>query len=108
MKMNKYCSVVLSCGLQCRVVLRKPGYSEEHIGSIFRIEEYNKPSRSTQHAEQLVSCLAYSSTLKMEAILSSETSVEFYQTARRYASKDRSLHSHRCENLIANKIIVSY
>jgi hypothetical protein len=47
--MNKY-SVVLPSGLQCRVVRRKPGDSEERIASIFRIEEYAKPSRSTQQA----------------------------------------------------------
>jgi hypothetical protein len=32
----------------------------------------------------LVSCSAYSSTLKMEEIFSSETSVDFRRTAQRY------------------------
>jgi hypothetical protein len=41
-------------------------------------------------------CLAYSSILKMEAIFSSEMSVDFQ---RRYIPEDRSLHNPRCENL---------
>jgi hypothetical protein len=40
----------------------------------------------------LVSCLAYSSTLKMEAICSSETSVDFQRTTWRYIPEDRTLH----------------
>jgi hypothetical protein len=42
----------------------------------------------------LVSCLAYSSTLKMEASFSSETSVDFQRIARRYIPGDRTLHSY--------------
>jgi hypothetical protein len=40
-----------------------------------------------------------SSTLKMEAICSSETPVVTQQTTRRYIPKDDTLHNHRCENL---------
>jgi hypothetical protein len=47
----------------------------------------------------LASYLSYSSTLKMEATSSSETSVEFQGTTRRYIPEDRKLHSHGCENL---------
>jgi hypothetical protein len=39
----------------------------------------------------LVSCLAYTSTLKMEAVRSSETSVDFQWTTRRYIPEDRTL-----------------
>jgi hypothetical protein len=39
----------------------------------------------------LVSCLAYSITLKMEANISSETSVDFDRTARRYILEERTL-----------------
>jgi hypothetical protein len=46
----------------------------------------------------LVSCLAYSSALKIEAICSSETSIDFHGTSRSYIPKDRTLHTHRCEN----------
>jgi hypothetical protein len=38
-----------------------------------------------------VSCLAYSSNLRMEATCSSETSVDFQRTARRYIPEDRTL-----------------
>jgi hypothetical protein len=38
-------------------------------------------------------CLIYSSNLKMEAVYSSETSANFYQ------SPNSTLHSHCCENL---------
>jgi hypothetical protein len=36
-------------------------------------------------------CSAYSSTLKMEAICSSETSIDFQRTARRYIPEDSTL-----------------
>jgi hypothetical protein len=39
------------------------------------------------------------STLKMEAICSSETSVATQQTTRRHIPEDDTLHKHRCENL---------
>jgi hypothetical protein len=42
----------------------------------------------------MVSCLAYFSTLEMDATCSSETSVDFQRT-----TGDRSLPSHSCENL---------
>jgi hypothetical protein len=47
----------------------------------------------------LVSCPAYSSALKVEAMCSSETSVDFQRTARHYIPEDSALHNHRCENL---------
>jgi hypothetical protein len=37
--------------------------------------------------------------LKMEAICSSETSVDFRRTTRRYVPEDSTLHNHRCENI---------
>jgi hypothetical protein len=43
--------------------------------------------------------LKFSSTLRMEAICSSETSAEYQRTTRHYISEDRTLHNHRCENL---------
>jgi hypothetical protein len=46
-----------------------------------------------------VSFLAYSSTLKMEAICSSEASVDFQQATRRYIPQERILQNHRRENL---------
>jgi hypothetical protein len=47
----------------------------------------------------LVSCSAYSSTLKKEAICSSETSVDFQRTTRLYIPEDSTLHTHRSEDL---------
>jgi hypothetical protein len=40
----------------------------------------------------LVSCLTYYSTMKMEDKCSSETSVDFQWTTRRYIPVDRTLH----------------
>jgi hypothetical protein len=40
--------------------------------------------RLLAHCFMLVSCLAYSSTLKVEAVYSFETSVHFQRTTRRY------------------------
>jgi hypothetical protein len=44
----------------------------------------------------LVSSLAYSWILKMEAICFSETSVNFQQTTRRYIPEARTLNGERC------------
>jgi hypothetical protein len=44
----------------------------------------------------LASCfmlVSYSSALKMEAVSSSETSVDFQRTTRRYIPEDRNLHT---------------
>jgi hypothetical protein len=49
--------------------------------------------------------LAYSSTLKIDAVRSSETSVDFYQTIRHHILEDSSLHSYRNENLKANGFV---
>jgi hypothetical protein len=43
--------------------------------------------------------LNYSSTLKMEAIRSSETSGAIQRTTRRHIPEYDTLHNHRCENL---------
>jgi hypothetical protein len=47
----------------------------------------------------LISCLAYSSTLKIRAVGTSETSVDFHRTSPCYIPEDKILRSHRCENL---------
>jgi hypothetical protein len=47
----------------------------------------------------LVSCSAYSSTLKMEAICFSVTLVDFQRNTRRCIPEDIILHNHHCENL---------
>jgi hypothetical protein len=40
------------------------------------------------------------STLKMGATGSSEMSVDLQRTTWRYVLKDRTLHNHRCENIL--------
>jgi hypothetical protein len=52
--------------------------------------------------DKLATCLLaeiISSTLKMEAICPSETSVATQQTTERHIPEDDTLHNHRCENL---------
>jgi hypothetical protein len=48
---------------------------------------------------RLASCLNYSLTLMIEAVLSSETSVNSYRTTWRRTPEDSTLRNHRCENL---------
>jgi hypothetical protein len=48
---------------------------------------------------KMISRLAYSSALKMEAIYPSEMSVDFHWTTWRCIPEERTLHDHRCENL---------
>jgi hypothetical protein len=59
--------------------------------------------RNQRESRSLVSCSAYSSTLKIDAICSSETLVDFQRTTRRYIPEDIAsstpFHNHRCENL---------
>jgi hypothetical protein len=47
----------------------------------------------------LVSCMAYSSTLKMEVTCSSETLVHVPLNTECHIPEDRTIHNHRCENL---------
>jgi hypothetical protein len=51
----------------------------------------------------LVGLLDFSSTLKVEALCSSETSVATQLTTRRHIPEDNILHNHRCENLKSYK-----
>jgi hypothetical protein len=46
-----------------------------------------------------VSCLAYSSTLNLEATYFTKTSAGFQQTTWCYIPEDRTLHDNHCENL---------
>jgi hypothetical protein len=55
----------------------------------------------------LVGLLDFSSTLKMEALCSSETSGATQRTTRRHIPEDDTLHNHRCENLKSYNIIVT-
>jgi hypothetical protein len=66
--------------------------SEEYVTSIFK-------QSWLCFLSTLISCLAYSSTLKMEKTYSSETSIGSLLTRRRYILKYRTLLNHRHENI---------
>jgi hypothetical protein len=53
----------------------------------------------------LVPPLAYSMTMRMEAIRSFETSVVFRRNAWRYISEDWNILSYRCEEIKSKKVI---
>jgi hypothetical protein len=72
----------MSSGMPRRIMLWKcTDVSKECTSSTFRIR--NKPSRQQALLSDyllVIDCLAYSSTLKMEAARSSETAVNLYRT----------------------------
>jgi hypothetical protein len=55
----------------------------------------------------LVSCLAYSSTLKMEATSFSETLALFQSNKRRYIPEDRTFHNRLYENLKPHDFVIN-
>jgi hypothetical protein len=59
-------------------------------------------SHEKTHMKHIAS-RAHSTSLKMEATCSSETSADFQQTTGRYIPEDRILHSHRCESFKSYK-----
>jgi hypothetical protein len=61
------------------------------FGGIFRL--HLKGIRVSQARTQLTFCLAYSSTLKLEAIEFSATLVGFHRTTRHYVPENRTLQS---------------
>jgi hypothetical protein len=67
--------------------------------------KYNRRLEGIKHALpaacfMLASCLAYSTTMKMEAKYTFETSVDFQLL---YILENRTLHNKRCEKLIFSK-----
>jgi hypothetical protein len=58
-----------------------------------------KQAASKASCFRVVSCLAYSSNLKMEAKYSSETSVDFQRTTQPYITENIILYNHRSESL---------
>jgi hypothetical protein len=71
--------------------------SEKHVSSIFKVEEQAKQEISRRVLVGFLLGLFFDP--KMEATSSSEMSVEFQHTTRRYILEDRTLHNHRCKNL---------
>jgi hypothetical protein len=58
-----------------------------------------KPAWKQVAGRAVLSCFAYSLTLKVEATCSSKTSVDFQRTTWHYIPQDRTLHNHHYENL---------
>jgi hypothetical protein len=54
----------------------------------------------------LVSCLVYSSDLKMKATCPSKTSVDFQWTTQLYDSEDRTSQNHCCDKLRSYDLIM--
>jgi hypothetical protein len=74
--------------------------SEEHIASIFRVEEnFSKNQQESRWQAPWFLAQLIFSTLKMEATYSSETSVNTQRTTRSYNPGEGTLHNHRCENV---------
>jgi hypothetical protein len=55
-------------------------------------------------AKLFAAYLAFSSTLRMEVVRSSETSVNFYQIRRRHIPENSSLHCHCCEDFKSKSV----
>jgi hypothetical protein len=66
----------------------------QRFGGIYRLQVASLPPAFTP-----VSCLAYFSTLKIQAICSSEMSVDFQWTTQHYIPEDSTVYNHCCENL---------
>jgi hypothetical protein len=69
------------------------------------ISQERHPRQSSVSHLTLVSCSAYSS---MEAICSSETTVDFQRTTERYIAEDSTTDSHHCEDLRSYTVIVPF
>jgi hypothetical protein len=91
------------------VDLASTDVSEERIASIFRIEKSasGEPACSLHLTpDHASSPRADFSTLKMETVLSSETSVDARST-QRDIPEDDILHSHRCKSLKSYIILIN-
>jgi hypothetical protein len=81
--------------------VKTTGVLEEYIASIFwsTTKPSKKPALNMQEADY--------STLKMEALCSSEKLVYFHHNTKRFIPEDRSLPHHCCENLISSILSVN-
>jgi hypothetical protein len=84
-------AVVMKSSIFWDIMLCSPLKISLHFGAtrspIFRIDEWAKQDASMKQ----VTCRAYSWILKMEVVCSSETSVDFQRSTRRYIPEDRTL-----------------
>lgn len=81
-----------------------PLEAHQHFGRMYdlhfqgwRITSRKEMANSSYFS--LVSCLAYCSTPKVEAVQSSKMSVDFFQGTWCYIREGSSAHSQHCENL---------
>jgi hypothetical protein len=91
-----------------RVGIVQTYISEERVASIFRARETTQAKKSVRRLlTDIFFARVISSTLKMEATRSSETSVYNIPTGR-HIPEDGILHSHRHENLKSYILIIVY
>jgi hypothetical protein len=83
---------IATCSL-LKVNRRFGGTYPLHLQGRRKFRAINKSGSRLQ--ADLVSCSAYSSTLKIESICSSTTSVDFKRTTRRYIPEDSTLQNER-------------
>jgi hypothetical protein len=93
--------------LRCKLFL--PWKLFLFLSDLFPLEEfYSLEYNTVQSIESqallatclmLVSCVAYSSTLKMEVTCCFKTLADFQQTTQQYIPENRNLRNHCCENL---------
>jgi hypothetical protein len=95
---------ILSSGIWRRVVRWVwTDVSEEHTASIFRVEEIGPANHQTCHLLACWFAEPISSTLKMEAICSSERSVQTQRTTRRHFPEDDTLQDGPNPDLDSNR-----
>jgi hypothetical protein len=97
-------AVVTNSTIFSVITLRSPlksnEVSEAHTHSIFWVDYEAEQETSEKQVGisilsfTLISCSTYSSALKMEVIYTSETSVDFQRTIRRYIPQDGTLQYH--------------
>jgi hypothetical protein len=97
------------------VTLCSPLKVNRHFGGTYGLHLQGRVSRGSYQQElclppasTLVSFSAYSSTLNMEVICSSETQVDSQWTTQHWIQEDRSLQHYRRENLKSYKIQISW
>jgi hypothetical protein len=101
-----FTEVVVKSSVRCplKVNRRFGGTCRLQLRGRRKRQRRNQREANSKQNVMLVSCLAYSSTLKMKSICSSKTLVGFQRTTRGYIPEDRTLQKHiylRLEVLIA-------
>jgi hypothetical protein len=71
---------------------------------LLQSQRMSQDKTSKKQATSRYSCLVCFSTLKMEAISSSKTLVNFDHITRHYIPEDRTPRNHRCENFNSDSL----